>query len=91
MVEFGVPQSAILRAGWRLHTRVGLPLLGRAVSPAWYEVGRFLGPSIEDFHNRIPDLPELWRAAGISDVRVRRMSFGAGLVIVGTKDVRPAG
>jgi demethylmenaquinone methyltransferase/2-methoxy-6-polyprenyl-1,4-benzoquinol methylase len=91
MVEFGVPQSAILRAGWRLHTRVGLPLLGRAVSPAWYEVGRFLGPSIEDFHNRIPDLPELWRAAGISDVRVRRMSFGAGLVIVGTKDGRPTG
>jgi demethylmenaquinone methyltransferase/2-methoxy-6-polyprenyl-1,4-benzoquinol methylase len=91
MVEFGVPQSAILRAGWRLHTRVGLPLLGRAVSPAWYEVGRFLGPSIEDFHNRIPDLPELWRAAGISDVRVRRMSFGAGLVILGTKDGRPTG
>jgi demethylmenaquinone methyltransferase/2-methoxy-6-polyprenyl-1,4-benzoquinol methylase len=91
MVEFGVPHSALLRAGWRLQTRVGLPLLGRALSPAWYEVGRFLGPSIEEFHNRIPDLPELWRAAGISDVRVRRMSFGAGLVMWGMKDGRPTG
>ena len=91
MVEFGVPKSALLRAGWRLHTRVGLPLLGRAVSPAWHEVGQFLGPNIEEFHNRVLDLPELWRAAGISDVRVRRMSFGAGLVMSGTKDGRPAG
>jgi demethylmenaquinone methyltransferase/2-methoxy-6-polyprenyl-1,4-benzoquinol methylase len=91
MVEFGVPQSALLRAGWRFHTRVGLPLLGRVVSPAWHEVGRFLGPNVEEFHNRVPDLPELWRAAGISDVRVRRMSFGAGLVMWGTKDAGPAG
>jgi demethylmenaquinone methyltransferase/2-methoxy-6-polyprenyl-1,4-benzoquinol methylase len=90
MVEFGVPQSVLLRAGWRLHTRVGLPLLGRVVSPSWYEVGRFLGPNIEEFHTRFPDLPELWRAAGISDVRVRRMSFGAGLVMWGTRDGEPA-
>jgi demethylmenaquinone methyltransferase/2-methoxy-6-polyprenyl-1,4-benzoquinol methylase len=91
MVEFGVPQSALLRAGWRLHTRVGLPLLGRVVSPAWYDVGRFLGPNIEDFHNCFPDLPELWRTAGLSDVHLRRMSFGAGLVMWGTKDGGPAG
>jgi demethylmenaquinone methyltransferase / 2-methoxy-6-polyprenyl-1,4-benzoquinol methylase len=86
MVEFGVPQSAVLRSGWRVHTRAGLPLLGRAVSPAWYEVGRFLGPSIEEFHSRLPDLPELWRGAGVSDVHLRRMSFGAGVVMWGTRD-----
>jgi demethylmenaquinone methyltransferase/2-methoxy-6-polyprenyl-1,4-benzoquinol methylase len=91
MVEFGVPESALLRAGWRLHTRVGLPLLGRLVSPAWYDVGRFLGPNIEEFHNCFPDLPELWRAAGLSDVHVRRMSFGAGLLMWGTKDGGPTG
>jgi demethylmenaquinone methyltransferase/2-methoxy-6-polyprenyl-1,4-benzoquinol methylase len=88
MVEFGVPQSPLLRGAWRIQTRVGLPLLGRLVSPAWYEVGRFLGPSIEEFHNRLPELPELWRSAGIRDVRVRRMSFGAGLVMWGSKDGR---
>src|SRR5262249_1189160 len=35
MVEFGVPGSPALRSLWRVHTRVGLPLLGRVVSPAW--------------------------------------------------------
>src|SRR5207248_488038 len=49
MVEFGVPSSPPLRELWRLYTRVGLPLLGRLASPAWLEVGRFLGPSIESF------------------------------------------
>jgi demethylmenaquinone methyltransferase / 2-methoxy-6-polyprenyl-1,4-benzoquinol methylase len=86
MVEFGVPQSGVLRGGWRVHTRVGLPLLGRLVSPAWYEVGRFLGPSIEEFHARVPELAQLWSSAGIRDVRMRRMSFGAGLVMWGIKD-----
>jgi demethylmenaquinone methyltransferase/2-methoxy-6-polyprenyl-1,4-benzoquinol methylase len=86
MVEFGVPARAPLRGLWRVHTRVGLPLLGRLVSPAWFEVGRFLGPSIEDLYAREPDLASLWSAAGISQVRERRMSFGAGLVMWGIRD-----
>ena len=85
MVEFGVPSSPPLRAAWRLHTRVGLPLLGRAVSPAWVEVGRFLGPNIEEFHAAEPDLTALWRDAGIEDISMRHMSFGAGLVMSGQK------
>ena len=85
MVEFGVPHSAPLRALWRVHTRVGLPLLGSLISSAWFEVGRFLGPSIELFHAGEPDLPALWWAAGIGDVHVRRMSFGAGLLLWGTR------
>jgi len=85
MVEFGVPSSSVLRALWRVHTRVGLPLLGRVVSPAWFEVGRFLGPSIEELSAREGDLAALWRAAGIRDVRERRMSFGAGSVIWGVR------
>jgi demethylmenaquinone methyltransferase/2-methoxy-6-polyprenyl-1,4-benzoquinol methylase len=85
MVEFGVPGAPPLRALWRVHTRVGLPLIGRLVSPAWFEVGRFLGPNIEELHAREPDLPALWRAAGIDRVLQRRMSFGAGLVMSGVK------
>ena len=83
MVEFGVPRQPALRALWRVHTRIGLPLLGRAVSPAWYEVGRFLGPNIEQFHRAEPDLPGLWRQVGIGEARERRLSFGAGLVMWG--------
>jgi demethylmenaquinone methyltransferase / 2-methoxy-6-polyprenyl-1,4-benzoquinol methylase len=85
MVEFGVPQTAAARALWRLHVRVALPLIGRLVSRPWYAVGRFLGPSIEQFAAE-PDLPGLWRRAGIGDVRMRHMSFGAGLVMWGTRD-----
>jgi demethylmenaquinone methyltransferase/2-methoxy-6-polyprenyl-1,4-benzoquinol methylase len=91
MLEFGVPRDASLRAAWRAYTRIGLPAVGRLASPAWYEVGRFLGPSIERLDAEEPDLGELWRAAGIEDVRERRMSFGAGLVMWGVRDGnRPA-
>ena len=86
MVEFGVPQAPALRALWRLHTRIGLPLLGRLVSPAWLEVGRFLGPSIEELQQREPDLAGLWEGAGLKDVQLHHMSFGAGIVMSGTKD-----
>ncbi len=86
MVEFGVPRVAGLRVLWRLYTRFGLPLLGRLVSPAWLEVGRFLGPSIEELHDAQPDLVGLWETAGIQDVSVRTMSFGAGIVMWGVRD-----
>ncbi len=89
MVEFGVPDSAALRALWRIHTRVGLPLLGRAVSGDWYDVGRFLGPNIEQFHRAQPDLPALWRDAGISHATQRDLSFGAGIVLTGVRDDDP--
>ena len=91
MLEFGVPSAPPLRALWRVHTRLGLPLLGRLVSPAWYEVGRFLGPSIEGLYAQEPDVGALWRAAGIGAVRERRMSFGAALLMWGVRDgQRPA-
>jgi demethylmenaquinone methyltransferase/2-methoxy-6-polyprenyl-1,4-benzoquinol methylase len=90
MLEFDVPHSPPLKALWRVHTRVGLPLLGRAVSRAWYDVGRFLGPNIEQFHAAQPDLPGLWNTAGITSVTVRRMSFGAGLVMWGVRNGNPS-
>jgi hypothetical protein len=88
MVEFGVPRRRVLRAGWTLHTRLGLPLAGRVVSKDWYEVGRFLGPSIAGFYRQmpLPRLRELWEDAGVRDVRIRRMSFGAGVVMWGERD-----
>jgi demethylmenaquinone methyltransferase/2-methoxy-6-polyprenyl-1,4-benzoquinol methylase len=87
MVEFGVPARRALRGAWRAYTRIGLPLVGAAVSPAWRDVGRFLGPSIEDFYRRfpLPRLAALWEQAGIGDVRVRAMSFGAGVVMWGAR------
>jgi len=88
MVEFGVPDSPPLRAAWRLHTKAGIPLIGRAVSPAWFEVGRFLGPNIEQLYTQEPDLAGLWARSGIGGVQQRRLSFGAGLVMWGVRNGR---
>jgi demethylmenaquinone methyltransferase/2-methoxy-6-polyprenyl-1,4-benzoquinol methylase len=80
-LEFAVPRG-LWRALWELYVRVGLPVAGAVISPGWREVGRFLGPSIRDFHAR-HDIVELWREAGIADVRARRMSLGGGIVLWG--------
>ena len=86
MLEFGVP-SGMWRPLWELYVRIGLPGAGALVSPAWREVGRFLGPSIRGFYERLPlpALLELWRDAGVTDVRARRLSLGGGLVVWGTR------
>ena len=67
--------------------RVGLPVAGRAISPGWSEVGRFLGPSIRRFAAEYPPerLLALWRDAGIEDVRARRLSLGGALVVWGRR------
>jgi demethylmenaquinone methyltransferase / 2-methoxy-6-polyprenyl-1,4-benzoquinol methylase len=82
-LEFGVPPGALARVGWRLYTTVGLPACGRVVSREWGTVGRFLGPSIAGFYelHPLPSLVGYWRAAGLVDVRVRRMSLGGGVVM----------
>ena len=86
-LEFGVPPNAAARALWRLYVQRGLPLAGRLISPGWPSVGDFLGPSIEELWRRIPlpRLVELWREAGIEDVRYRRLSLGGGIVIWGRR------
>ena len=88
MLEFGVPPVAAIRALWELYVRLGLPLAGRLLSPGWYEVGRFLDPSIRDFEARLPleRQLELWSAAGLEDVRARRLSLGGGVVVWGRRE-----
>lgn len=85
-LEFCVPRGA-WRPLWDLYVGVGLPAAGRLVSQGWYEVGRFLGPSIRGFYERLPleRQLELWRQAGIRDVRAQRMSLGGGVVVWGTR------
>jgi demethylmenaquinone methyltransferase / 2-methoxy-6-polyprenyl-1,4-benzoquinol methylase len=86
-LEFFVPRGAWLWA-WRLYTRLALPALGGLAGRQWWDVGRFLGPSIEGFYARHPldRQLELWRDAGIADVTARGLSLGGGVVICGTRD-----
>jgi demethylmenaquinone methyltransferase / 2-methoxy-6-polyprenyl-1,4-benzoquinol methylase len=85
-LEFCVPEG-VWRPLWELYVGVGLPAAGRLVSRGWYDVGRFLGPSIRGFYERLPleRQLELWRGAGVEDVRARRLSLGGGVVIWGTR------
>jgi demethylmenaquinone methyltransferase / 2-methoxy-6-polyprenyl-1,4-benzoquinol methylase len=83
LFDFGVPPAPLPRAAWNLWVDVGLPTLGRAISPGWHEVGRFLGGSIRDFDARwpVPRLLGALREAGFEDVRARRLSLGGCTVL----------
>jgi demethylmenaquinone methyltransferase/2-methoxy-6-polyprenyl-1,4-benzoquinol methylase len=86
-LEFGVPPRRVPREAWRLYTAVGLPALGRIASREWAEVGRFLGPSISGFYERHPleRIVGYWEDAGLTEVKVRRMSLGGGVVMSARK------
>lgn len=86
-LEFAVPRGLVPRAVWEAYVRVGLPLAGRLISPAWGTVGGFLGGSIRGFYDRVPlpALLESYRGAGLVDVRYRRLSLGGGIVIWGRR------
>jgi demethylmenaquinone methyltransferase/2-methoxy-6-polyprenyl-1,4-benzoquinol methylase len=85
-LEFGVPRG-VWRSAWELYVRIGLPVAGRLISPSWYEVGRFLGPSIRSFYRELPleHQLSLWRQAGARDIRCRRLSLGGGVVVWGRR------
>ena len=84
MLEFALPRG-LVRFAWEAWVRAGLPLAGRAISPGWHEVGRFLGPSIRGFYERHPNPAALFREAGLEDVDARRMSLGGGIVVWGRR------
>ncbi|MGH3076558.1 MAG: class I SAM-dependent methyltransferase [Gaiellaceae bacterium] len=86
-LEFGVPGS-LARPAWELYVRAVLPLAGTVLRTGWDAVGGFLGGSIRSFWSRYPleRQLELWRAAGLRDVRVRRLSLGGGVVVWGTRE-----
>lgn len=87
-LDFGVPPWPPARAAWRLYTGAVLPAGGLLVGgPPWWRAGRFLHRSIPDLYRRhpLPALLDLYRAAGLRDVRVRRLSLGGGIVVWGER------
>jgi demethylmenaquinone methyltransferase / 2-methoxy-6-polyprenyl-1,4-benzoquinol methylase len=87
-LEFLVPPSRFWRAWWWLYTRTLLPAGGLVTGGReWFEVGRFLGPNISGHYRRYPVswTVDAWRKAGFTDVGVRVMSLGGGLVMWGTR------
>ncbi|MDX6618281.1 MAG: demethylmenaquinone methyltransferase / 2-methoxy-6-polyprenyl,4-benzoquinol methylase [Gaiellales bacterium] len=90
VLDFGVPPNIVARRAWHLYTGVGLPVLGRLISPGWAEVGRYLRPSIRAFAAEYPPerLQQLLEDAGGAQVHVQRLSLGGGLVAWGVRAVR---
>jgi demethylmenaquinone methyltransferase/2-methoxy-6-polyprenyl-1,4-benzoquinol methylase len=86
-LEFGVPPSLLPRLGWHVYTGAVLPLAGRMMSPGWGHAMRFLRGSIPGFWREHPmaEVVDMHRAAGIEDLRVRRLTFGSAVVIWGVR------
>lgn len=87
-LEFNVPPSPFWRFWWRAYTASALPLGGLITGGRqWYEVGRFLGPSIASHYRRYPIdwTVRAWEQAGLRDVGYKVMSLGGGLVMWGTR------
>jgi demethylmenaquinone methyltransferase / 2-methoxy-6-polyprenyl-1,4-benzoquinol methylase len=87
-LEFYVPPRVWWRWAWDGYTRLVLPAAGLATGgPAWWRVGRFLGPSISGHYRRYPVdwTVRAWERAGFTGVGTRVMSLGGGLVMWGTR------
>jgi demethylmenaquinone methyltransferase/2-methoxy-6-polyprenyl-1,4-benzoquinol methylase len=88
-LEFAVPEGAVAHVAWWFYTRAVLPVAGYALGgKGWWEVGRFLGPSISAHYKTYPIewTVEAWRRAGLEHVEYRSMSLGGGLVMWGYHD-----
>ena len=87
-LEFAVPTGPVLHPLWLLHTRLVIPIVGRLLSPAWREVGSFLGPSISAFYRKhtLKDLRLMWQTAGFVDVHTKLLSLGGAVVMWGDKE-----
>ena len=86
-LEFGMPTNVLARGLWHAYAKAALPMATRFLSPGWRDLGTFLGPNIEAFCRSYPleHLLQMWRDLDISDVRIKRLSLGGGVVMWGTK------
>jgi demethylmenaquinone methyltransferase / 2-methoxy-6-polyprenyl-1,4-benzoquinol methylase len=86
-LDFLTPRHRFWHLTWWLYTRLVLPLASSVGGRDWITVGRFLGPNISAHYRRYPLnwTAEAWRDAGMTEVGVREMSLGGGVVMWGTK------
>jgi demethylmenaquinone methyltransferase / 2-methoxy-6-polyprenyl-1,4-benzoquinol methylase len=88
-LEFCVPAGPVWHPSWVAYTRLALPMAGLLTGgPAWWRVGRFLGPSISGHYRQYPVdwTVRAWEKAGFTGVGARTMSLGGGLIMWGTRD-----
>jgi demethylmenaquinone methyltransferase / 2-methoxy-6-polyprenyl-1,4-benzoquinol methylase len=87
-LEFCMPTGTVWGPAWWAYTRLLLPAGGLLLGGReWYRVGRFLGPNISAHYRRYPVswTVQAWQKAGFTEVGVRIMSLGGGLVMWGKR------
>jgi demethylmenaquinone methyltransferase/2-methoxy-6-polyprenyl-1,4-benzoquinol methylase len=87
-LEFCAPTGTVWSPAWWAYTRLLLPAGGLLLGGReWYRVGRFLGPNISAHYRRYPVswTVQAWQKAGFTEVGVRIMSLGGGLVMWGKR------
>ena len=86
-LEFCVPPTRFWRSGGGCTPHPAAARRPAHRRPRVVRVGRFLGPSISGHYRRYPVrwTVQAWREAGVTDVGVRLMSLGGGLVMWGTQ------
>ena len=85
---FSTPCRSIASVRSTPTTRAVLPAAGGLTGGRpWFDVGRFLGPNIEQHYRDHPlaSTVTAWNEAGLDDVGTRLMSLGGGVVVWGTK------
>ncbi len=85
-LEFAVPRGLVTWVAWWFYTRGVLPVAGYLTGgKGWWDVGRFLGPSISAHYKKysVQWTVNAWEHAGIEHVETRTMSLGGGLVMWG--------
>jgi demethylmenaquinone methyltransferase/2-methoxy-6-polyprenyl-1,4-benzoquinol methylase len=90
-LEFAVPSKRIWLVSWWCYTRWVLPVAGYLTGgKGWWDVGRFLGPSISKHYRQysVDWTLRAWEHAGMEHVERRTMSLGGGIVIWGYKTER---
>jgi demethylmenaquinone methyltransferase / 2-methoxy-6-polyprenyl-1,4-benzoquinol methylase len=87
MLEFHVPEAPLAHAGWWVHTRLLMPVIGTAVSPAWARTSAFLGPNVSRFVAAHPleEWVRWFQVAGIQHVRTRKFLLASAVVLWGVK------
>ncbi|HEX5936850.1 MAG TPA: class I SAM-dependent methyltransferase [Actinomycetota bacterium] len=87
MLEFHVPDAPLARAGWWVHTRLAMPVLGAVSSPAWARTAVFLGRDVSRFVAAHPlaEWVRWFQEAGVRHVRTRTFLAGTAVVLWGVK------
>ncbi len=86
-----MPPNPAARQLWNVYTGVGLPVLGRLVSPGWGDVGPL--PAAEHHRTSAQTYPpealrDLLTEAGGAHVHTHLLSLGGGIVAWGVRAVR---